>query len=127
MPCVGNSSRASAITPLLHAVYGTTALPIFLVSNAGAHSRVAIMALSTQQQHANRQAWADARFVGGEKIGARLRIGDDLRRPPVLSEIAQADRLLRPRARRRGLFRPPTVAIRARKPWRRLRTRLLGW
>ena len=34
---------------------------------------------------------------------------------------------LRPRARRRAnTKRPPLVAMRARKPWRRLRTRLLG-
>ena len=40
----------------------------------------------------------------------------------------QADRRLRPRARRRASTRrPPLVAIRARNPWRRLRTRLLGW
>src|SRR5690606_35772785 len=40
----------------------------------------------------------------------------------------QALSFLRPRARRaRRTLRPPTVALRARKPWRRLRTRLLGW
>jgi hypothetical protein len=40
----------------------------------------------------------------------------------------QAERRLRPRARRAAItLRPPTVAMRARKPWRRLRTILLGW
>jgi len=39
----------------------------------------------------------------------------------------QALSRLRPRARRAATtFRPPLVAMRARKPWRRLRTRLLG-
>jgi len=41
---------------------------------------------------------------------------------------AQALNLLRPRARRAArTLRPPFVAIRVRKPWRRLRTNLLGW
>src|SRR5437763_12265041 len=40
----------------------------------------------------------------------------------------QADRRLRPLARRAASTRrPPGVAIRARKPWRRLRISLLGW
>src|SRR5690606_20991836 len=40
----------------------------------------------------------------------------------------QADRRLRPLARRRArILRPSAVAMRARKPWSRLRLRLLGW
>src|SRR5512134_1703674 len=40
----------------------------------------------------------------------------------------QADRRLRPLAlRRANTFRPPFVAMRARKPWRRLRTSRDGW
>jgi hypothetical protein len=40
----------------------------------------------------------------------------------------QADRRLRPLAlRRASTFRPPVVAMRARKPWRRLRTSRDGW
>ena len=40
----------------------------------------------------------------------------------------QADRRLRPLAlRRASTFRPPFVAMRARKPWRRLRTSRDGW
>lgn len=49
---------------------------------------------------------------------------------PVLrpSGANQADRTLRPLARRADrILRPATVAMRARKPWRRLRTSLLGW
>jgi hypothetical protein len=42
--------------------------------------------------------------------------------------VCQADRRLRPFARRAAITRrPPGVAIRARKPWRRLRISLLGW
>ncbi len=41
--------------------------------------------------------------------------------------LTQADRRLRPFARRRVMtFTPPAVRIRARKPWRLLRTILLG-
>ncbi len=40
---------------------------------------------------------------------------------------AYAERRLRPLARRAArILRPPTVALRARNPWRRLRTKLLG-
>lgn len=48
--------------------------------------------------------------------------------PPVPVQANQAESFLRPRARRaRSTLRPPTVAMRARKPWRRARTRRLGW
>ena len=54
-----------------------------------------------------------------------------LRRPiAVTGEVppAYADRRLRPLAlRRASTFRPPLVAMRARKPWRRLRTSRDGW
>lgn len=40
----------------------------------------------------------------------------------------QAERRLRPLARRAlMILRPPTVFMRARKPWLRARLRLLGW
>jgi hypothetical protein len=46
---------------------------------------------------------------------------------PRITSGRQAESLFRPWARRRdNTFRPPTVAIRARKPCRRLRTILLG-
>jgi len=51
------------------------------------------------------------------------------RKPRALqiSGAGQADSRLRPRARRRAItFWPPFVAIRARKPWRRLRTSFEG-
>jgi hypothetical protein len=48
-------------------------------------------------------------------------------RRPKPWRINQAESFLRPRARRAAsTLRPPTVAERARKPWRRLRTSLLG-
>jgi hypothetical protein len=44
------------------------------------------------------------------------------------ASVAQAESRLRPRLRRAAMtLRPPTVAMRERKPWRRLRTSLLGW
>ena len=48
--------------------------------------------------------------------------------PKHRARRAQALSLLRPRARRAAkTLRPPLLSIRARKPWRRLRTSLLGW
>src|SRR5579862_7286888 len=48
-------------------------------------------------------------------------------RPGAAAAARQADRRLRPFARRAASTRrPPGVAIRERKPWRRLRTSLLG-
>ena len=72
----------------------------------------AIIALPYKQHKAGR--CHPACRIRGEKI------------PPFFNGN-QADSFLRPRARRlRITARPPTVAIRARKPWRRARTRLLG-
>jgi len=52
----------------------------------------------------------------------------DKGRSSVCAPAAQADRRLRPLARRRWSTRcPPLEALRALKPWRRLRTRRLGW
>jgi hypothetical protein len=46
----------------------------------------------------------------------------------IRSQCLQAESRLRPRARRAAMtLRPPFVAMRARKPCRRLRTSLLGW
>jgi hypothetical protein len=59
--------------------------------------------------------------IGSEEISAPCQYGR-------LGRLGQAESFLRPRARRaRSTLRPPTVAVRARKPWRRARTRLLGW
>lgn len=50
------------------------------------------------------------------------------RRRACAGDVRQAESRLRPWARRRdSTLRPPAVAIRARKPCRRLRTILLGW
>lgn len=71
-----------------------------------------------------------------QKLGAFLQsfhLDTASAKPPVVtdSRVArgqdQADRRLRPRARRRARTRrPPTVWVRARKPWRRLRTSFEG-
>ena len=60
-------------------------------------------------------------FRGGEEIAPLLQTQN---RAPA---AAHAERRLRPFARRRAsTLRPLWVAMRARKPWRRLRTRRLG-
>ena len=59
-----------------------------------------------------------------QKLRAGLETSDRRHRSSL---PAYADRRLRPLAlRRASTFRPPAVAIRARKPWRRLRTRRDG-
>ena len=78
-----------------------------------------------------------AEETGAAAVIASLRRGIDLGMTHIdtaemygagAAETAQADRRLRPFARRAASTRrPPGVAMRARKPWRRLRTSLLGW
>lgn len=65
---------------------------------------------------------------GSQEILALLQPFDNDRAAPArICDLGQADSLLRPWARRRAsTLRPPTVAIRERNPWRRLRTILLG-
>lgn len=70
--------------------------------------------------------------VRGEEIGALRNDADSAPRRIIDRGDGrfgdQAESFLRPRARRaRMTLRPPGVAIRVRKPWRRARTRLLGW
>ena len=61
---------------------------------------------------------------GGQELAAALEAHDPR---AGRGAVAQADRRLRPRARRAAITRrPPTVAMRERKPCRRLRTRRLG-
>ena len=56
-----------------------------------------------------------------------VRVAGPAGEPAGGHERDQADRRLRPRARRAAItFWPPFVAMRARNPWRRLRTSLLG-
>jgi hypothetical protein len=65
--------------------------------------------------------------AAGDLVGGAARIRRASVRTRRLARRAQADRRLRPRARRAfSTLRPPTVAMRARKPWRRLRTSLEG-
>src|SRR5690606_15777295 len=71
-------------------------------------------------------ARADARLAG------QAAVHQDSGRDGAAGERAahrhQAVRRLRPLARRRArILRPSAVAMRARKPWSRLRLRLLGW
>ena len=65
-------------------------------------------------------------FRRAQKIGAAEKPADLLR--GMRGGVGrQAESRLRPRARRVATtFRPPTVAMRARKPWRRLRTSFEG-
>ena len=68
-----------------------------------------------------------ADFLAAAK-GARVPAGPFMLQVRKRGDAArQADSRLRPRARRAlSTLRPPFVARRARKPWRRLRTSLLG-
>ena len=51
-----------------------------------------------------------------------------MRQATWLAARPQADSRLRPLARRlANTLRPPTVAMRERNPWRRLRTSFDGW
>ncbi len=67
-----------------------------------------------------------APFGGREKIAA-LEKSAESRLKRGFGQKAQAESFLRPCLRRLArTLRPPTVAMRERKPWRRLRTSLLG-
>ena len=96
----------------LHAVAHNGIADLLCDRNPESHRGIAIVSPANQQHKAGR--CHPACSIGGQKV-----------RP--LSNRNQAESFLRPRARRaRITARPPTVAIRARKPWRRARTRLLG-
>src|SRR5690606_35404785 len=76
------------------------------------------------------RARADARLPGkGGAHGRGTGWGRSDRTMAAMRRArAQADRRLRPLARRRArILRPSAVFMRARKPWSRLRLRLLGW
>ncbi len=80
--------------------------------NSQPHCRVAVITITHQQNKAT--ICRPLCRVSGKEI-------------PALADCNQAESFLRPRARRAWMTaRPPTVAIRARKPCRRARTRLLG-
>lgn len=83
----------------------------------------ALAAIGVRQKHETGARHAQTP-VRCKKIRAATNHRDFL----FVSRCAQAQSFLRPRFRRaRRTLRPPTVALRAKNPWRRLRTRLLGW
>jgi hypothetical protein len=98
-------------------------------------ARVATLGRRSQSrlQHEGRSLPASPSGRRVEKLAPPLQLHDPGLRLPVISQVSagtaasQADSRLRPLARRRAMMRrPPTVAMRARKPCRRLRIRLLG-
>jgi len=102
----------------LHPVADDGAADLLRDGDAEADRRILVAARPDQQDEAGRRRTKPA--VRGQIVRAAGQL--DNVRPN------QADRRLRPRLRRAAItLRPPTVAIRARKPCLRLRTRLLGW
>jgi hypothetical protein len=79
-----------------------------------------------QNQTRSRRAAAGGR--NPHEIGATLELSETITAIFCVARPPHADKRLRPFARRAASTRrPATVAIRARKPCRRLRTSLLGW
>jgi hypothetical protein len=100
-----------------------------LLGGSNPEPRIARLILARlHDQHERRHGDTHA-TIGGEEFGPFGQAAQGQAILPVSARrLAQADSLARPRARRaRSTARPPTVAVRARKPWRRARTRLLGW
>ena len=100
-----------------------------LQHQAGTH-RAAAGSCDTEKIGAGLQSYKAARhrcLTGGLRRNAHpAPASRDAAR--IRKSRGQADRRLRPFARRAAMTRrPPGVAIRARKPWRRLRISLLGW
>src|SRR3546814_4334357 len=96
----------------LHAVADNRPADLLGDGDAKTNGRVAIIA-GTNKKHetGHRHALSG---VGRQQVAP-------------LSDLPQADSFLRPLARRAArTLRPPTVAARARKPWRRSRTRRLA-
>jgi hypothetical protein len=90
----------------LHPVSDDSAANFLRHGDADAPKLVAVRPVMDQQDEAGHGL--PLAFVGGKKIGP-FRDGRDRAGFPAV--IAQADRLLRPRARRaRRMLRPPTVA-----------------
>ena len=99
----GDASRSGAL-PFVMSAY---------LQDQSWRDMLAPCARDRQKLRATQQA-ADAGAVQARRLGQARRY--------------QALRTLRPWARRRAItLRPPGVDMRARKPWRRLRTILLGW
>ena len=79
-------------------------------------------------QHQTRSRRAAAGSGDAHEIGATLELSETITGIFCVAWPPHADKRLRPFARRAASTRrPATVAIRARKPCRRLRTSLLGW
>ena len=115
-PMIGQDFAGERSEAALHAIANDG--PTDLLGNriADPHRALPIVAI-TYQEHETGHGGAPA-GVRCQKIGA---FAENRERFYALS-------FLRPRARRAfSTLRPPTVAIRARNPCRRLRTRLLGW
>jgi hypothetical protein len=105
----------------LHPVPDDSAANLLRHGKADPPGGVAIRSVANEKDESGHRL--PAPLVRREEVGAPR---DDRDRACFPSRV-QALRLLRPRARRaRRMLRPPTVAMRARKPCRRLRTRLLG-
>jgi hypothetical protein len=86
----------------LHSVANDCAADLLGNGEADAHCAIAIIALAHKKDEAGHGGTPAA--IGGEEISAP-------------AECTYADRDLRPRARRAArILRPPTVALRARKP-----------
>src|SRR5262249_2935449 len=97
--------------PPLHAVADDGAADLPGDGDAEPHLRLAVLAIADEEDEA------------GHRRSSSLVRRQEIR---AAGEIGQADSFLRPRLRRAArTLRPPTVAARARKPCRRLRTRLL--
>jgi hypothetical protein len=115
--------------PPLHPIADDRAADLLRHSDAEADRRIAVLPVADEQDEAGRRGPAAA--ISRQEIGASGDGGEGSgpgRLRSAASRFAQADSVLRPRARRAArTLRPPGVALRARKPWRRLRTRRLGW
>jgi len=92
------------------------------------HAKNWILAFITTTRLWSPSGWAEALTCAILASTAALGVVLDGSKSKTFRSFVYADRLLRPWTRRRfRILRPALVAIRERKPWRRLRTRLLGW
>src|ERR1700761_9138531 len=114
----GKQCAAERAEAALHAVADHRIADLLGHRDAEAHRRIAVVARAYQKHEAGH---------GPARATVRR---EEIRAAPEddVSVLAQAESDLRPRARRAArTLRPLGVAERVRKPWRRLRTRLLGW
>jgi len=115
---LGQQLARERAEPALHSVADNRVADFLGDGDAETHDRI-VIAPRPDDQHETGHGRPPA-AIGRQKIRAA--------RKHRIGRLAQADSFLRPRARRAAsTLRPPGVALRERKPWRRLRTRLLGW